>query len=91
MKMTGYFLKQVIPNITVADTAIDFYATYPQMKGQPCTVEVLVGNIYVNPKATATTTNANKLEGKSSFDVNCSDGLSLISDSSATVQVWIWG
>jgi hypothetical protein len=91
VKANGYYLKDVIANITVGNTATDFYATYPQMKGQPCTVEVLAGNIYVNPSAVATTLNGNKLEGKSSIDIVNSKGLSIISDSTATVQVWIYG
>lgn len=91
MKVNGFYLKDVIPNVTVGNTAIDFYATYPQMNGQACTVEVLSGSIFINPNTVATTANGNKLEGKSSIDIINSKGLSIISDSTATVQVWIYG
>ena len=91
MKTNGYYLKEIIPNLTVGTTAIDFYTTYPQLRGQPCTLEVLTGNIFVNPSGVATTTAGNKLEGKSSIDIIASKGLSIISDSTATVQVWIYG
>jgi len=52
---------------------------------------VLSGNIYFNPKAVATTLNGNKIEGKTSLEVVVSKGASIISDATATVQIWILG
>jgi len=91
VKVNGFYIKDIIPNITVTGTAIDLYATYPQLRSQPCAIEVLSGNIYFNPKAVATTLNGNKIEGKTSLEVVVSKGASIISDATATVQIWILG
>lgn len=92
MKANGYYLKDIIPNIAVSTVAIDLDATYPNIYGQTITLEVLTGSVWVKPGTTAVTTaNGNKLEGKVSIDINTSNGLQVISDSSAVIQIWIYG
>lgn len=92
MKTNGYLLKDVIPAIAVSTTSIDLVATYPKINGQTITLEVLTGSVYVKPGTGAVTTSTgNKLEGKVSIDINASSGVNVISDSSATMQIWIYG
>lgn len=92
MKTNGYLLKDVIPAIAVSTTSIDLVATYPKINGQTITLEVLTGSVYVKPgTGVVTTSTGNKLEGKVSIDINASSGVNVISDSSATMQIWIYG
>lgn len=81
-----------MPAITVATTSIDLVATYPKINGQMINLEVLAGNAWVKPGTTAATTlNGNKMEAKTSMNIKVSNGLKVISDSTATLQIWILG
>lgn len=92
MKNSGYYLLDIVPNVAVASTSIDLVATYPKINGQTITLEVLSGNVWVKPGAgPVTTLNGNKLEGKVAIDINASNGLHVISDSAAVIQIWILG
>lgn len=62
------------------------------INGRNCTVQSLVGNLWVNPLATAVADNTSiKLAVGSAIDLSVSGNLSLISDvTGATAQVIIW-
>lgn len=87
------YVKDVIPNIAVAQTSIDLVTTYSKINGQKVKLEVLTGNLWVKPGTTAVTTaNGNKMVGLSSIEIDVSNGLKVISDATgATIQLWILG
>lgn len=87
------YVKDVVPGIAVAQISIDLVATYGKINGQKVRLEVLSGNVWVKPGASAVTTaNGNKMVGVSSIEINVSNGLKVISDvTGATIQLWILG
>jgi len=62
-----------------------------EARGQSCTFSVLVGTVYINPDATATTANGIKLVAGQALDLVSVDVISYISNgNAATIQVLLW-
>lgn len=87
------YIKDIIPDVTVAQTSIDLVATYSKINGQRIILEVLSGNVWVKPgTAAVTTANGNKMVGVTSREFSASNGLKIISDvTGAKIQIWILG
>jgi hypothetical protein len=62
------------------------------INGKPCTIEALVGDVWINPKGTAVAdSTCGKISNGKALDLFVEGNLSLISDATgATVQIWIW-
>lgn len=73
--------------------AVGTLAVAKAINGKDCTVNVLSGNCWINPNATAVANaTAIKLIPDAVLDINVTGNLSLISDAAgATVQIIVWG
>lgn len=60
------------------------------INAQNCTIHCMSGSVYINTQDTASADNSFKLTNGMLIDVFVQDNLSLISDSSATVQIFVW-
>ena len=87
------YIKDIIPDVTIAQTSIDLVSTYSKINGQRIIIEVLSGNVWVKPGTTAVTAaNGNKMVGVTSREFSVSNGLKIISDvTGAKIQIWILG
>lgn len=82
-------LKRVIPSFAVATTSKNL-KTLHSLAGLDIDLEVLSGNIWVNPGATATEGNGAKVSS-ATLSVIVMEDFNIISDSSgATVQIWVY-
>lgn len=83
-------VSSIVSEFVCSTTASTANSTSIQPNGKPCTVHCTVGNVWINPLATATTSSF-KMGTGTVLDVTSTGAISVVSDSTlAKVQAIIW-